>query len=268
MKKIFNLLVILAVSALLYAPKVIADNEANIYRAGITSGWVNYLEPGYISFYGIMFGAEAMAQLNYPSGLDLRFESSLLYGNIQYDGSVKDTVTGAVGPLKAGAYDYLFIGKAKTEFSISKSEASEYLVNAGVGLRYLDDRVNSTSGYEREITYVFLPLGGRYEYKISGGSVFGVDLEYDFFVLGKVKSHLSNTNPSNPDVTNTQANGSGYRVQLEYRFLWGSKSLAFKPYYQWWEVGASDSAPFTTGYILVEPRNSTSFGGLTIDIAL
>ena len=73
-----------------------AKPAPDIYRVGLSGGWVNYLEPGYVSFYGVMFGVDGIIQLNYNSNFDLRIEGDLLYGNIQYDGSVKDTVTGAV----------------------------------------------------------------------------------------------------------------------------------------------------------------------------
>ncbi len=243
-----------------------AKDQANSYRIGATAGWINYLEPGYISFYGMMYGFDAMAQLNNGSSFDLRIETSFQYGNIQYDGSVKDTATGAVAPLKAGAYDYLYFAKVKPEFVVGSAGTSDFFVNAGIGLRYVNDRVNSFSGYQREISYVFLPIGFRCETNFSEKKVFVFDLEYDFFVLGKVKSHLSDTNSSNPDVTNTQSTGSGYRILLEYRFLAGERWYAIKPYYQWWSIDASDSAPFTAGFILIEPRNSTGLAGISFDV--
>ena len=242
-----------------------AKPAADIYRVGLSGGWVNYLEPGYVSFYGVMFGVDGIIQLNYNSNFDLRIEGDLLYGNIQYDGSVKDTVTGAVSPLKAGAYDYVMVARIKPEFQIASSGAADFFLNFGVGGRYLNDRVNSTSGYQREVSYVFLPIGLRTEVH-TGQNIFGADLEYDFFAFGKVKSHLSDTNPTNPDVTNTQPSGYGIRAQIEWRVLSALGSFGIKPYFQWWNVGASDAAPYTSGLVLVEPQNSSSLTGVIFDM--
>jgi hypothetical protein len=243
-----------------------AKDEQDIYRFGVSAGWVNYLEPGYVSFYGLMYGVDGLVQLNYHSGFDLRIDASLLYGNIQYDGSVKDIQTGAIAPLKAGSYDYVFVTRIKPEFQLGQNGGSDYFFNFGLGFRYLNDRVNSTSGYQREVSYVFLPIGLRTESRIGDAFIIGADLEYDFFLVGKVNSHLSDTNPSNPDVTNTQSSGYGIRAQTEFRFLAGSNWYGIRPYFQWWNIGASNAAPYTQGLVLVEPQNSSSLFGIIFDV--
>ncbi len=268
MKKLFLQMALFALCAQSVFLNAQAKEEANSYRVGFSTGWVNYLEPGYISFYGLMYGVDEVVQLSFLSKFDVRIESSAQFGNIQYDGSVKDTTTGQIAPLKAGAYDYLLVGRVIPEYNFYSSDKAEYFFKLGVGGRYLNDRVNSTSGYLREVAYVFLPLGGRMEYRYSESSIFGLDLEYDLFVFGKVKSHLSDTNPANPDVTNTQSSGAGIRIQLEYRLLLGSTWYGIKPYFQWWGIGSSDAAPYTTGLVLIEPQNSSSFAGVSLDMEL
>ena len=266
MKKFFLQTAILASLVFGFSVNTQAKEESDIYRFGLTSGWVNYLEPGYISFYGLMYGVEGLGQWNFKSRFDLRVEGGLLYGNIQYDGSVIDTNTSVVSPLKAGAYDYMLILRVKPEVLVGSAGPIDFYLNAGLGTRYLNDRVNSTSGYQREVSYVFLPLGFRLETNNGTNVMFGFDFEYDYFVVGQVKSHLSDTNPSNPDVTNTQSSGYGIRAQFETRFLTSSMFfMGIIPYFQWWNVGASDAQPYTPGKVLVEPLNSSSTLGLTID---
>ncbi len=263
MKNLFCSAALLALFAI--SSNAQAKGDDNLYQFGGTTGWVNYLEPGYISFYGLMYGVDGVIQLNY-STFDLRMEGSLLYGNVQYDGSVKDTRTGAIAPLKAGAYDYLLNFRIKPEFQFATVGIGEFYFNFGLGERYLNDRVNSDSGYQREINYIYIPIGLRLENKNIGNQSFSFDIEYDLFVVGKVKSHLSDTNAANPDVTNSQSTGWGARVEFEYRFLLGSISYGMQPYFQYWNVGTSDAQPYTQGLVLVEPQNSSSMVGLNFNV--
>lgn len=242
-------------------------SENNIYRLGASLGWVNYLEPGYISFYGFMAGAHGLAEIKTPTVFDFRFEGDAYYGVIQYDGAVQDKFNN-VTPLKAGANDYIIVARAKPEVALLGHSESNFYLNAGLGYRYLNDRVNSTSGYQREVAYLFFPVGTRAEFKVNDRFGLGWDLEYDFFWYGKVKSHLSDTSSSNPDVVNTQAAGYGYRAMIEFKFLTELGSIFVKPYYQWWSLENSDRAPYINNQVLIEPKNSSSMGGVIFEIGI
>jgi len=246
-----------------------SNGKSSFYSIGVSSGWVNYLEPGYISFYGVMSGIDGVLQINTQSMFDFRLEGDLLYGNIQYDGQVTDRL-GNSAPLKAGANDYMTMFRIKPELDFALGAGFDLVFNAGFGYRYLNDRVNSSSGYQREIAYLFFPLGLRTEYKINTKCSLTFDGEYDFFWYGKVKSHLSDIDPTKPDVTNTQSSSLnfGYRAFLEYQVLIGSIWWGFKPYYQYWSVENSDRAPYVSGQVLIEPKNSSSMGGLIIEARL
>ncbi len=242
-------------------------DEQNIYQFGGSAGWVNYLEPGYISFYGMMFGLHGLAEIKTKSLFDFRFEGDFYYGVIQYDGAVQDAFNN-VTPLKAAANDYILALRAKPEIQIFGTDALSSYLNAGLGYRYLNDRVNSSSGYQREVAYVFFPVGTRFESKLNEKISIGADFEYDFLWYGKVKSHLSDTSSTNPDVTNTQTVGYGYRAALEIRFFTASTSFGIKPYYQYWEFENSDRAPFIGNKVLIEPANSSKMGGVIFDVGI
>ena len=249
------------------SPRVFADANQNIYKFGASAGWVNYLEPGYISFYGMMLGGHGLAEIKTASIFDFLFEGDLYYGIIQYDGAVQDKFHN-VTPLKAAANDYIFVARAKPEIALLGHNENNIFLNTGIGYRYLNDRVNSVSGYQREVAYLFFPVGTRVEIKFTDKFSIGADLEYDFLWYGKVKSHLSDTNSTNPDVTNTQSVGYGYRALVEFRFLTANASWGIKPYYQYWGFENSDRAPFIDGQVLIEPKNSSSMGGVIFDIGI
>jgi hypothetical protein len=242
-------------------------DENNIYRVGASLGWVNYLEPGYISFYGFMLGGHGLAEIKTPSVFDFRFEGDAYYGIIQYDGAVEDQFKN-VTPLKAGANDYIIVARAKPELALLGRSESNIFLNAGFGYRYLNDRVNSTSGYQREVAYLFFPVGTRTEFRLNDRVSLGADLEYDFLWYGKVKSHLSDANASNPDAINTQNSGYGFRALLEFKMLTHLGSLSVKPYYQWWSIDLSDRAPYVNNQVLIEPKNSSSMGGVIFEIGI
>jgi hypothetical protein len=86
---------------------------------------------------------------------EIMFHTSLEYtqGVIDYDGATPDGTS-----LKEDADDWIFEwrGLVGYDFTPSGHLITPFL---GVGYRYWNDEIDGPSGYEREITYWYSPIG-------------------------------------------------------------------------------------------------------------
>ncbi|PNR96846.1 hypothetical protein [Petrotoga sp. 9PWA.NaAc.5.4] len=100
--------------------------------------------------------------------------------------------------------------------------------SVGIGYRYLNDDLGKVyyGGYERESRYWYIPLNFETNINFSSSKTYGFNLEFDYFLKGLQKSHLSDFNPYYNDVVNVQNSGFGIKSRVfiekeldKYEFL-------------------------------------------------
>ena len=143
--------------------------------------------------------------------LELRY----MQGDTDYDGFLQNGT-----PFKGSDIGDYYIEGAITAgavYDITQSGLSlwPYL---GLGARHLVDHLNDMgpSGYRRESTYIYLPLGFNIKQDLSKGWSLSANGQFDLFLSGKQASK----GMSGIDIYNDQEEGYGLRgsVKLEKRF--------------------------------------------------
>jgi len=230
---------------------------------GYEFGYFNYKESGLMQDFGAMSGVRVSDTiLVSQSPLVLTAEGDLLYGSLTYDGQ---TWQGAAISDSMVDYEANFRGLLGVSFGGRNVALVPY---AGLGLRYLNDNGNSAGSYEREVGYLYLPVGVRFRFEKSARVRFGISAEFDQLLLGKVKSFLSETNPNNPDVVNTQTSGDGFRVAVSMDYQFVGMGVRIEPYWQHWSIGNSDSQFIDATHSGMEPANISDQLGFSIQIEI
>jgi len=218
----------------------------------------NYEEPGLMELDGTMYGI--MGTYMHRSEDGLRFTLSLRYAfgsDMDYTGA-----TWGGTPVTAKTDDYIvelrgLLG-GKNFF-------------AGIGYRYWNNKVKATGGYEREILYWYAPVGIEASGPLSDKWVGRIKAEYDFFILGRVKSHLSEAVAGLNDPENDQDSGYGFRFSVEFkRELRNFYALSIEPFFIYWDIDESDWALLTQYGVPVgygyEPANETQNYGIQVNL--
>jgi hypothetical protein len=155
-------------------------------------------------------------------------------------------------------------GLAGYDFYVSETFAvTPY---AGIGYRHLDDNMGgmkSTTGalgYDREISYVYSPIGIDVTTAFENGWNTKLRLEYDKFWDGNVESHLGSI-PGYYDVENDQDKGYGYRGSLMFKKKGETIDFIIEPFFRYWKMKDSKYTTDPAGRTLLEPKNnSKEFG--------
>lgn len=196
---------------------------------------VSYDEPGVMNETGWFHGAA----LSYENRLDriwFGLEGELFGGDLDYDGKYSDGT-----PVKGDTDDYLFQARGLLGYDLIQGEW--YLTPfAGIAYRYWNDKLQLVGGYEREINYLYMPFGFKLTSQTQSFR-FGLNAEYDLFLAGLVKSHLSDAGEKYSDAENKQRFGTGHGCRLslflEYD-LSDTVVLGVEPFFRYWKV--QDSA--------------------------
>ncbi|KIX13467.1 hypothetical protein [Dethiosulfatarculus sandiegensis] len=226
---------------------------------------MKYTESG-IEEKGFLNGLYLNATWHTPTyGMMLKLEGEVGVGTIDYDGE-----TWGGTPVSSSGDNQLLnlrfaLGK---DLDISPTAAiTPYL---GLALRYWNDKQDGSGGYERETTYYYLPIGIELNIKPQDNMRLTFTAEYDFFLSGKNKSHLSDVSPGFNDVDLDQNSGMGFR--LAARLVWDMQTIAFtaEPFFRYWDIDESDRALLTFWgqpvSNVVEPDNDTKIFGLRLGV--
>ena len=237
------------------------------FGVALVANYFDYEEPSLIGIDGFMYGLQG----NYTyrdRRIKVVLHASLeaTFGNLNYDGRTfagtpvqDDTDDWIVEPRLWGGYDFVLKGKhVVTPF-------------IGFAYRYWNDKIGGAGGYEREISYLYSPIGVETRSPLAGEWDWGISAEYDLFWSGRVKSHLSDVDPFVNDPVVDQDRGTGYGVRLAFRFdreLTNRLALKIEPYAIYWRVGGTDAAILTLAgdpvASVYEPTNNTTTYGLRV----
>ncbi len=235
------------------------------------SGHWEYKEPGLMREYGMLYGARLTIETSAPSSPYLYIgELDFLRGDITYDGMydngepvsspTRDMIWAARGLM--GFPSGVFVGGRPTSTPFF-----------GIGYRSLNDVIEGRGGYERQITYLYLPFGVKFAGEMGPSTTISTGLEADLLLAGSVKSNLSDVSSDYPDITNNQEAGSGFGLQADVSFHYKTESFGvhFQPFVQYWKVETSQPVYVYSGTEVrkyVEPDNNSTLWGARIGIDL
>lgn len=213
-----------------------------------------YTEPGLISHSGYLFGVFARVPMKLTPNVVGLLDSDLAVGTLDYDGSLCDKFNNCTD-YKAKTYDAIF----RTVYGFHYIVSEQIQLYSGPGLRYLYDKGIGVGFYTRIGTYFFIPLGIQINFTRFSG-LFNLDIEYDFFLSGLMKSKISEADATLSDVNHKQTKGSGSKFSLRYTAM-NSKVFWFAGYENW-SIGDSNVEPkiingVDSGNSFIEPKNFT-----------
>jgi hypothetical protein len=228
----------------------------------------DYEEPSLMTEEGRLQGAMARYAFRDQQGGMFQAEIQAEWGDLDYDGGFQDGT-----PLETSTNDYLIEGRILGGIDCLAAERHLVTPFLGVGYRYWNDEIEGRGGYEREISYWYIPLGIQTMSPIASFFTLGLHVEYDLFVEGKVTSHLNHADASLGILYNDQLSGKGWGMKgsIQMRFLFLDRYwILMEPFISYWEM--ADSEPVRIYYdaaagqeiIGLEPENNTTHYGLRI----
>ncbi|MFP3983400.1 MAG: hypothetical protein ACLFV2_06885 [Desulfurivibrionaceae bacterium] len=144
---------------------------------------------------------------------------------------------------------------------------------SGMGYRFWNSDIQGAEGYEREVEYLYSPVGVRLSSSLSPNWDLGLSAEYDIFWGGNVKTYLSDVDPGFSDPEVDQDAGYGYGLKLSAsleRRLSPGYTLAVEPYLNYWDIDDSDrEIVYYNGvgfFEVYEPENKTTSYGCRINL--
>ncbi|MFH1201965.1 MAG: hypothetical protein V1674_03630 [Candidatus Omnitrophota bacterium] len=237
--------------------------EANYsFEIGPEVSIFHYEEPPIsVKWDGILSGFYAGITGRSPRNLVGRIESQYLYGRVDYDGSLN---TGEAWTDEGPDYIFELRGLIGRDFKINTSTFTPII---GIGYRYWNDNLESQYAYEREVNYVYIPLGFEINSPFNRKMNWGIKAEYDVFAMGTVKSHLSDVNSSFGDLKNDQNDGFGVRASVYLKSNLSQKfSFSVEPFIRYWDIEQSSNSDLTYAGSIVgygyEPANETTEYGV------
>jgi hypothetical protein len=175
-----------------------------------------------------------------------------LKGSGFYDGHLQDGT-----PITTTTHDDLTI--VRLLFG-----SSENIYRIGYSARTLEDELKGASGYRRNTTYRYIPVGFIDEYKLTRSSVFNFSFLYNFFLSGENYSYLSDVDDSLENVHLKQKKGDGFSAVIEYIHTFdNSWDFGIKYSYNKWNIEQSEE---DNGYI--EPANFTKEKKVSIGVGV
>jgi len=213
-------------------------------------------------FYGI-FGA--LSGHSTANKLMARLEGRFAAGPVDYDGKLND---GTAWTDKGD--DFIFEGRGLIgrDFTMNNATITPLI---GIGWRYLNDQLDSQYAYEREISYLYSPVGFEASVPFQDTWKMVLRAEYDIFWQGWVKSHLSQVNSAFNDLDNKQDGGYGARASIAIqKQLKNSIVLSVEPFFRFWDIDQSNNANVTFAGTIVgygyEPANRTKEFGVRLSL--
>lgn len=225
-----------------------------------------YEEPGLMeeegTFYGLRLGytsrewvPSSPGELSSGGGAMGRLEARFAYGQVDYDGATQGGSPLAIG----GIDDFAFEGRLSFGADLLHGNVLNTFYS-GIGYRYLrDDLSVHPGGYLRESNYIYLPLGYQFDADLEAGWSWAASVEYDVFLWGKQRSHLSDFHPAMPDVDNEQDSGFGYRVSCRLQHKGSDGIFIIEPFFRLWDI---DDSEISLGFF--EPANETTEIGISV----
>ncbi|MCK4849850.1 MAG: hypothetical protein KAT11_00795 [Phycisphaerae bacterium] len=248
---------LIADSSAFVSPALIDGLRSQAWHIGPEVYYFKYKEPGVMEDTGMFYGLTAGFTSRYwlPASPEEqpweskwmgRVEGRFAFGTVDYDGALQDGTPMTL----SGIHDYVLEGRLLLGPDFP-NETSMLSLFTGIGYRYLnDDSSFDPAGYQRESNYLYLPVAVEILALLNDGWSCGASAEFDFFLWGLQKSHLSDVGGA--DVDKRQNNGYGARASVKLQKKGDKVDLIIEPFIRYWDIGQSDTE---MGWI--EPMNHT-----------
>jgi len=225
---------------------------------GFETSHITYKEPGLMEEKGFMYGVTgALAYRN--CGRMLSIEARVSIGQVDYTSASSGTLD--------NIDDSIWEIRGLAGYDIETTEASAVTPYIGLGYRHLDDnmggKITTTGahGYDREISYTYLPIGADVTVAFENGWNMKLRLEYDKFLDGNVESHLGSV-PGYYDIGNDQDEGYGVRGSIMFKKVGETIDFIVEPFFRYWKIEDSNYTSDPVGRIWLEPKNSSKEFGI------
>jgi hypothetical protein len=243
--------------------------KRNTYYIGPELYSFRYKEPGYMreegTFYGIAVGYTYRGWIpNLPeqtlsdSKTMIRAEGRFAFGQVDYEGQT----WGGTPVTQDNIDDFAMEGR----LLLGPEWLGEDILNtlyAGIGYRYLnDDSSSDPGGYERESNYYYIPIGYEVNTNIRAGWSLAGKVEFDYFIWGLQRTHLSDVGLL--DVDNHQDGGHGYRASLKLQKRSKDAVFVIEPFIRYWDIDDSDVEYAGYDIYVLEPANETTEYGVQL----
>jgi hypothetical protein len=207
------------------------------------------------------------------SGLFLRGRLSAAAGSVDYrapDPAGDDRIENvdqAVGQLELHVGIDLPVGGGAT-LSPFTGIASRALIDESGG----ETSSGGLAGYDREISYAYLPVGIGARIPAGKGAVM-LSAQYDLVLTGTSKSKLSRVDPDIADLKLDIGGGHGFEASIAYQMPVGKHALSFGPFVRHWKLDRSEAFtivnPEDPGEEIefFEPRSRTTELGFRLSFA-
>jgi hypothetical protein len=240
-----------------------------VYEIGPEFYSFEYEEPGYMKEEGIFYGVALSAtyrgwvpnsskQALSDNKMMVRGEGRFAFGQVDYDGGIQNIETGEVYQYSNDDQDdFVLEGRILLGPEWLSSDILSTLY-AGIGYRYLNDDSSSSNpySYERESNYYYVPIGFEIDTSLKSGWSLAGGIEYDYFLWGLQRSHISPT-----IFENDQNSGYGYRASIKLQKKSKDVNFVIEPFFRYWDIDDSEIEYNIWGAGL-EPANETTEYGV------
>lgn len=233
------------------------------FSLGLDVGHMTYSE-NIIDIDGFLYGLSGQYRYHGANKFILNANLSFVGGGLEYDGETWGGV-----PLKADSDDWIIECRGFMGYQLTTLTSKSIVPYLGFGYRYWNNQINNAGGYEREIQYLYLPIGITINHQNNVDWTWGFTVEYDVFLKGNVKSHFSDLNPDFNNPENDQDLFSGFGIGLSFHWdkkINQRKIFSIEPYFRYWSVDDSDIAALTENGVpilyVIEPENDTKHIGI------
>jgi len=240
----------------LEAPQVFGKDLG--VEIGFETSHITYTEPGLMREEGFMYGLTgALAYRSYNYMLSIEARASL--GQVDYH-------SGSSGDMK-NIDDNMLEVRGLAGYDLNMSETLAVTPYIGIGYRHLDDnmggKISTTGayGYDREISYLYSPIGIDVTTAFENGWNMKLRLEYDKFWDGNVESHLGSI-PGYYDIENDQDKGYGYRGSIMFKKKGETMDFIIEPFFRYWHIKDSKYTTDPGGTTWHEPKNNSEEFGI------
>ena len=263
-----RVLVLTAYFMLLINVNIFAGVEVpkHSWDLGAEMSHITYKEPDVMEEKGMMYGLAGFYA--YRSGVVFKTDGRLSFGQLDYSSDV----SGSMDNID----DLIVEARETAGFAMSISDTVLITPYIGLGYRYLNDdsseMVTSTGarGYERESNYFYSPIGIECLRGYSDGWSYGFTVEYDYFIKGVQKSHLSDANLGFADLENDQNNGYGFRASLKFKRENKRANFVIEPFVRYWNIKKSEEQPVSFSGVIIgtgyEPKNNSTEIGIKLAV--
>ena len=196
-----------------------------------------------------------------------KVDGRFAYGKVDYSSDPSGTMDNITD------YTFELRGILGKDYSLDRQTLiTPYM---GFGFRYLNDDTGGKQtttgayGYERESRYLYFPAGAALTHQLKDNWLLNLTAEYDIFISGLQKSHLSDVPGGYPDLKNKQNNGFGVQGTLKLTKQEDDINFFVEPFIRYWHIEDSEISTAVGDTFIVtglEPENKTTEFGARLGL--